>query len=430
MRFMAWPSLQSRDINIATFYVNGVEQISETAAVDAGLSKDLSRSLSRAVPNLVVGENILGVRLFKNGPGESSIFDGTFTLTSLNIFNHNPGSNQPVGMVYSFPVPAFSGLTTLKARARDNITGRWSALTEGSFDTGLLPNNLVICKFHYRASNPTPPSETAISTDRDDFEFIEFTNIGDDALDLTGYFFSHGITFSFPDATIIPAGRRALIVRNQSAFTARYGTLPTPIIGEYGGSLSNSGERITVNAPQGPVIDFTYDDQAPWPESADGDGPSLVLIAPSNNPNSTDEANWRLSSEIGGNPGTSDSTSLADWMTTNDITDLLDDPDQDGLNHLAEFAVGGDPFSFTPNTLQVQAPDSSGMVMLSARLDLAAMDEIGMTIERSFDLDNWDEATTEQTAEIYHNDGTITPSYSNQIGSSSRAFFRIAFWQR
>jgi len=373
--------------NITTFYVNGVELITEIGATNASIPKDLARSLSRGVPNLVVGENVIGLRLFQNGPSTSPIFDGTFTLTTLNIFNHNEGSNDAIGSEYVAPFSVFSGLSTVKVRARDNITGRWSALTEGSFDTGLLPNNLVISEFHYRPSN-----------------------IGDDALDLTGYFFSHGITFSFPDATIIPAGRRALIVRNQSAFTARYGTLPTPIIGEYGGSLSNSGERITVNAPQGPVIDFTYDDQAPWPESADGDGPSLVLIAPSNNPNSTDEANWRLSSEIGGNPGTSDSTSLADWMTTNDITDLLDDPDQDGLNHLAEFA--------------------SGMVMLSARLDLAAMDEIGMTIERSFDLDNWDEATTEQTAEIYHNDGTITPSYSNQIGSSSRAFFRIAFWQR
>jgi len=267
-----------------------------------------------------------------------------------------------------------------------------------------------------------------VSTDRDDFEFIEFTNIGADTLDLTGYFFSDGITFSFPGETSIPAaGGRALIVRNQVAFTARYGTLSAPIIGEYGGQLSNDGERITVNAPQGPVIDFTYNDRASWPESADGDGPSLVLISPSSNPDHSDPSNWRLSSQIGGNPSASDTRSLADWMITNGITNLLDDPDKDGLNNLTEFAVGGNPFSFTPNPLQVQVLDDSGMVRLSAQLDIAAMDEIAMTIERAFDLDDWSEAITEQTGEIYHNDGTITASFNNQIDNAPRAFFRMVF---
>ena len=413
--------------NIADIYINGVEQISETAASNASLSKDFTRSLSRAVPNLVVGENIIGFKFIKNGASDSSVFDGSFTLLALNMFTHNVGSNQPVGIPYTAPIAAFSGLSTIKARTRDDITGRWSALTEGSFETGLLASNLVISEFNYRPHSPSLPAETAESTDRDDFEFIEFSNIGTVTLDLTGYFFSDGVTFSFPDNTNIPAGGRLLIARNEAAFTARYGVLSTPIAGEYSGSLSNDGERITVNAPQGPVIDFTYNDKAPWPESADGDGPSLVLITPDNQPNTDDPINWRVSSTIGGNPGSSDAQTLAAWLTVNNITDLAGDTDQDGLSNLVEFATGGDPAEFTPSILAIEEDDNSGLVSLSAILDITAMDEVTIVIERSFDLINWQEALVNKTGDVYHNNGRVTSHYNDQLNQSRLAFYRIRF---
>ena len=92
--------------NITTFYVNGEELITEIGATNASIPKDLARSLSRGVPNLVVGENVIGLRLFQNGPSTSPIFDGTFTLTTLNIFNHNEGSNDAIGcLLYTSPSP-------------------------------------------------------------------------------------------------------------------------------------------------------------------------------------------------------------------------------------------------------------------------------------------------------------------------------------
>ncbi len=416
--------------NIADIYINGVEQISEIAAENASLSKDFTRSLSRAVPNLVVGENIIGLRFVKNAPGDSAVFDGTFTLLGLNIFTHNSGSNQPKGTPYTAPVSVFSGLTNIKARARDNITGRWSALSEGSFETGLLDSNLIISEFNYRPHKPSLPEETAISTDRDDFEFIEFSNIGTVALDLTGYYFSNGITFNFPDNTSIPAGDRLLIVRNEAAFTARYGVLSTPIISEYSGSLSNDGERITVNAPQGPIIDFTYNDRAPWPDSADGDGPSLILIAPNSQLNADDPASWRLSSTIGGNPGSSDAVTLASWLAVNNLTNLTGDADQDGLNNLVEFATGSDPAGFTPNILTIEETNESGLVSLSANLNISAMDEVTMVIERSFDLINWQETPVNKTGDVYHNNGCVTSHYSNQLNQLRTTFYRIKFLVR
>ena len=241
--------------------------------------------LSGLAPVLQVGQNVLGVKFSTiTGGGDG----GRLRATQLALFSHNAGSNAPAGTLYSAPVPAPAGLSVLKARARD-AAGQWSALTEAEFDTGLVPADLVVSEFNYRPHNPALPAETAVSTDRDDFEYIELMNIGAAPLALDDYFFSDGVNFSFPPGSSIPAGGRALIVRDLAAFTARYGSPPpAPILGEYTGRLSNDGERVAINTPSGPVVEFTYNDKAPWPESADGDGPSLVLVDPLSDPDHND----------------------------------------------------------------------------------------------------------------------------------------------
>ena len=72
--------------------------------------------------------------------------------------------------------------------------------------------------------------------------------------------------------------------RDREAFQTRYPQVdPSLIAGQFTGSLDNGGERITVVDADGTrLIDFTYDDDAPWPRQADGLGPSLELIDPAN----------------------------------------------------------------------------------------------------------------------------------------------------
>lgn len=61
------------------------------------------------------------------------------------------------------------------------------------------------------------------------------------------------------------------------------------------GHLDNAGEEIAVYDPQSNAVTaVTYDDIAPWPTSADGEGPSLES-------NGADE--WHPSSTKGGTPG-------------------------------------------------------------------------------------------------------------------------------
>ncbi len=87
-------------------------------------------------------------------------------------------------------------------------------------------------------------------------------------------------------------------------FVQRYEFEP---FGVFAGQLDNSGERITLaNVNGDTVITLRYDDNLPWPEAADGDGPSLVWNNQTQDGIPNNPANWSASSNIHGSPGLHD----------------------------------------------------------------------------------------------------------------------------
>ena len=54
------------------------------------------------------------------------------------------------------------------------------------------------------------------------FEYIEVKNTSGAPLDVTGFQFTAGITFTFPNLTL-PTGGYAVVVKDQPSFVARYG---------------------------------------------------------------------------------------------------------------------------------------------------------------------------------------------------------------
>ena len=121
------------------------------------------------------------------------------------------------------------------------------------------------------------------STNGDNEEYIELFNTSAEPADLTGWTFSDGIDFDFPDGTMIEGESYLLVCRNELAIRDRYMidnlNLTT---GNFAPSkLSNGGERITLYDANGEEVDrVSYNDSSPWPPAADGQGASLELVHP------------------------------------------------------------------------------------------------------------------------------------------------------
>lgn len=295
---------------------------------------------------------------------------------------------------WSITIPITPGLNEITLRAIDHQrteVGRDTIKITNSGDVEpASSSNLVISEIHYH-----PASGLAE-------EFIELQNIlTNAAVDLTGVAFVSGISFSFTAGTQIAAGERLLLVQDATAFAAKYGALPFAGIFAAESRLANSGERLRLEATGGVAIrDFSYNDKSPWPESADGQGPSLVLMAPSTNPDHAIADNWRSSTAISGNPGTSDATTY-----TGD--DLLD------------YAMNGEGLTLTLSTNGIPTT-------LEFPFNLAA-DDVAYTVESSTNLVNWiiDPTINTRTAIYDLTEGFFNVEHTVPLDPPSPFFLRL-----
>jgi len=191
---------------------------------------------------------------------------------------------------------SFNSITILKSRIK--LGDEWSALNELLI---LMPDdksNLKITEIHYHP-------EEQIELNCDDFEFLELKNIGGDPVNLSGCNFdTTGIRYIFPENTILNGGEFIVLVSDISKFYQRYHFRP---FGEYKRNLSNAGELIGLySADTSMILSVLYDDNFPWPDSADGMGYSLVPTEINPTGDLNDPANWRLSLYKHGSPGCDD----------------------------------------------------------------------------------------------------------------------------
>lgn len=135
----------------------------------------------------------------------------------------------------------------------------------------------------------------------DEFEFIEITNSGTTAVDLSLSTWE-GIEYRFGAGSLIQPNDIWILASNDAPerFAEAYpGITPR---GYYGKKLANGGERITLrNAVGQPIAWIEYEDDGFWPTEADGQGYSLERL-PAALDGSSPSA-WRRSVRIGGSPG-------------------------------------------------------------------------------------------------------------------------------
>jgi len=156
-------------------------------------------------------------------------------------------------------------------------------------------------------------------------EFIELMNVSDAAVTLydpahptNTWRLDGAVEYTFPTGVTMQAGEIILVIatNSRSAFKAKY-SVPLPIeqiFKQYTGALNNGGESVKLWRPDTPdtnglpwiLVDrVKYNDNSPWPESADGDGPSLERIAGKMYGN--DPMNWSASAQSNGTPGAANS---------------------------------------------------------------------------------------------------------------------------
>ncbi|HLX63332.1 MAG TPA: C25 family cysteine peptidase [Planctomycetota bacterium] len=197
--------------------------------------------------------------------------------------------------------------TTVSARFLQG-TSTWSALHQVTYIGNQNLASFKITEINY---HPIPGAGQT----EDQVEFLEFKNTGVQALNLTGVkLYGKGtpatLLYSFPTSTIVNPGAFYILVFDQTQFRVRYplATYPAAVInGVYTNKLDNGGQILSLqDATNTTFYSVKYNDTAPWPTAADGNGYSLVPVDPNINPDPNNAINWRASTNQGGSPGTDD----------------------------------------------------------------------------------------------------------------------------
>ena len=159
-------------------------------------------------------------------------------------------------------------------------------------------------------SKPHLPSPTVVMNeinyhspdDRDTGDWVELYNSGDYLADLSGWQFKDGNnqhSFVLPDPTPLQPHGFLVLCQDRMAMES---ISQVPCIGDFDFGLRNSGELIRLYDQDGLLVDsVVYGDSAPWPEEADGDGPTLELRH--HDLDNSRPEHWMASLFAGGTPG-------------------------------------------------------------------------------------------------------------------------------
>jgi hypothetical protein len=145
-----------------------------------------------------------------------------------------------------------------------------------------VPGGVVLNEIHY---HPPAGDEKAL-------EFVEIHNAGARAVPIAGWRLAGAVRFTFPEGAALPAGGHAVVCRDLDLFRRSFPDVAQAgLYGDFDGTLENAGEEVLLTDQFNAYVDaLRYDDRAPWPEDADGGGPSLQRVCAS--APSEDARNW------------------------------------------------------------------------------------------------------------------------------------------
>lgn len=230
-----------------------------------------------------------------NNPSSTGVI--YYTLDGSDPREVGGGAAESAIIIASGGSLNISSSAILKARILKGDS--WSAETAVTFIAEQADfTDLKVTEVHYHPLDSINGTDTISGKE---FEFIEFRNVSvSEGINLSGLVIDSAIYHEFPvDAVLLPE-QYYVVAAKPSKFFDRYGVEAS---GNYSSSLSNGGEQVILRKTTGEIImDFSYDDDSPWPVEADGDGPSLMSVDqnPEGDPN--DHFYWTASAVVHGTP--------------------------------------------------------------------------------------------------------------------------------
>jgi hypothetical protein len=175
-------------------------------------------------------------------------------------------------------------------------TGRWlspSEATPGAANVFEFSDGVVINEIFYH-----PPALAETGTELPvrlpPGSWLELYNRGNRPVDMSGWRFERGVSYTFPSGTTLGAGEYLVLAEDADRLREQWPGIR--IVGNFSGRLSNRGDHLVlVDARGNPVNEVHYHDGGRWPRYADGYGASLELRDPRAD-NSKPEA-WAASNE-------------------------------------------------------------------------------------------------------------------------------------
>ena len=249
---------------------------------------------------------------------------------------------------------------------------------EGAGNSSALVGPVVISEIQYEGA------PDVVGLGQAQLEYIELRNISNRTVPLyhpqeqhNRWRLAGGVNMTLPGELTLRAGGYLLLVGFDpvaepaiaSRFIENYDVPDdVPLVGPFGGRLSNGGETVSLLRPdntQGidqedagyvpyiPVESMGYDNSEPWPDDADGTGLSLQRITGSKF--GDDPKNWLSAAPTAGRKnadaaagdrdadGMSDAWEVANKLDPANAADAAADADNDGVTNLGEFLSGTDP---------------------------------------------------------------------------------------
>jgi hypothetical protein len=125
----------------------------------------------------------------------------------------------------------------------------------------------------------TEADPTVAARDDESATWVELYNKGTQAVDLSGWSFDKGISYTFPAGTSLAPGGYLVVARDRAYLASLFPQVS--IVGDFAGRLSNKGEGLRLLDARGnPADEVRYYDGGTWPAAADGGGSSLELRDP------------------------------------------------------------------------------------------------------------------------------------------------------